>query len=66
MRSIYKCPICGHEEEFFDENVRFSQPCCKKCFSSMNFDEDVYTHHESANEDYFECMNDYYDGLMEI
>ena len=23
----------------------------------------VYQHQESENEDYFECMNDYYDGL---
>lgn len=26
----------------------------------------IYQHCESANEDYFECMNDYYDGTMEV
>lgn len=66
MKSIYRCSSCGYEEEFFSEDVRFMQPFCKKCFTSMDYLKDVYTHHESANEDYFECMNDYYDGTMGV
>lgn len=69
MKSVYKCSVCGHEEEFFDEDLKFMKPFCRECYPPIEMDylgAEYSSHYESANEDYFECMNDYYDGLMGI
>ena len=35
----------------FDEDVKYAHPFCKKCFSSMDYLEDVYTHHADKGAD---------------
>ena len=36
----------------------------KEEYSIEELEEIVYQHKESANEDFYECMNDYLDGTM--
>ena len=41
MRSIYKCPDCGYEEEVFDEDLEFMHPSCPKCLVLLDYDREA-------------------------
>lgn len=41
MRSIYRCPCCGHEEEFWDDDLRYIHPKCPKCLILMEYFKDA-------------------------
>lgn len=45
---------------YHDEDIECTH--CSECSKCENYPK--YSHYESANEDYFECMNDYLDGTM--
>ena len=71
VNHICKCPKCGYEEKvwFDDENFGYRPTCrTETCedYGKEIFDECIYQHQEQPNEDYYECMNDYLDGNMNV